>query len=147
MLMLLELGKKQIAEPWPLLLQSDSICILHTVNNKQPMFFCFLCTCCFAVTHDCRCCGSLTALLMQDVAWHTKHEHVFGSVGDDKQLIIWDTRQSGTFWVQVLHVMSLQPCQCCYYNAWCVCKHCHVYGFTMHILTVLVPHHPQNTKL
>lgn len=35
---------------------------------------------------------------MQDVAWHTKHEHVFGSVGDDKQLIIWDTRQSGKAW-------------------------------------------------
>ncbi len=30
---------------------------------------------------------------MQDVAWHSKHEYMFGSVGDDKQLIIWDTRQ------------------------------------------------------
>ncbi|DBA97075.1 TPA: Chromatin assembly complex, subunit 3 [Trebouxia sp. C0004] len=33
--------------------------------------------------------------VVEDVAWHTKHEHMFGSVGDDKQLIIWDTRQSG----------------------------------------------------
>ena len=30
----------------------------------------------------------------QDVAWHCKHEHLFGSVGDDKQLIIWDTRKA-----------------------------------------------------
>lgn len=30
---------------------------------------------------------------MQDVAWHSKHEYMFGSVGDDKQLIVWDTRQ------------------------------------------------------
>ena len=29
----------------------------------------------------------------QDVAWHNHHSHIFGSVGDDKQLIIWDTRQ------------------------------------------------------
>ena len=41
---------------------------------------------------------SVATLPMQDVAWHTKHEHVFGSVGDDKQLIIWDTRQSGNSW-------------------------------------------------
>ena len=30
---------------------------------------------------------------MQDVAWHNHNEHIFGSVGDDKQLIIWDTRK------------------------------------------------------
>ncbi len=43
----------------------------------------------------------------QDVAWHTKHEHMFGSVGDDKQLIIWDTRQSGesiTCWCTFRHI-------------------------------------------
>mmetsp|Transcript_2092 Transcript_2092/g.3133 ORF Transcript_2092/g.3133 Transcript_2092/m.3133 type:complete len:416 (-) Transcript_2092:494-1741(-) len=27
-----------------------------------------------------------------DVAWHGQHPHLFGSVGDDKQLLIWDTR-------------------------------------------------------
>ena len=27
------------------------------------------------------------------MAWHNHHPHIFGSVGDDKQLIIWDTRQ------------------------------------------------------
>jgi histone-binding protein RBBP4 len=31
--------------------------------------------------------------VVEDVAWHCKHENLFGSVGDDKQLIIWDTRQ------------------------------------------------------
>lgn len=31
-------------------------------------------------------------MVLQDVAWHSKHEYLFGSVGDDKQLIIWDTR-------------------------------------------------------
>mmetsp|Transcript_7591 Transcript_7591/g.19319 ORF Transcript_7591/g.19319 Transcript_7591/m.19319 type:complete len:424 (-) Transcript_7591:119-1390(-) len=31
--------------------------------------------------------------VVEDVAWHSKHEHMFGSVGDDKQLLIWDTRK------------------------------------------------------
>jgi len=31
--------------------------------------------------------------VVEDVAWHCKHEHMFGSVGDDKQLLLWDTRQ------------------------------------------------------
>ena len=35
----------------------------------------------------------LSWALVQDVAWHCKHEHLFGSVGDDKQLVIWDTRK------------------------------------------------------
>ena len=35
---------------------------------------------------------SVAALAWQDVAWHSKHEFMFGSVGDDKQLILWDTR-------------------------------------------------------
>lgn len=30
---------------------------------------------------------------MEDVAWHLKHEYLFGSVGDDKKLLLWDTRQ------------------------------------------------------
>ncbi|KAL3132860.1 Chromatin assembly complex, subunit 3 [Trebouxia sp. C0009 RCD-2024] len=41
--------------------------------------------------------------VVEDVAWHTKHEHVFGSVGDDKQLIIWDTRQSGVVQLHEAH--------------------------------------------
>lgn len=29
----------------------------------------------------------------QDVAWHCHHADIFGSVGDDKQLILWDVRR------------------------------------------------------
>lgn len=70
---------------------------------------------------------------MQDVAWHTKHEHVFGSVGDDKQLIIWDTRQSGTSWCLswMLRVSG---------HAVSAVTSC-MYGYSsMHILTVLILH-------
>jgi histone-binding protein RBBP4 len=31
--------------------------------------------------------------VVEDVAWHLKHEYLFGSVGDDKKLLLWDTRQ------------------------------------------------------
>ncbi|XP_031275692.1 WD-40 repeat-containing protein MSI1-like [Pistacia vera] len=33
---------------------------------------------------------------VQDVAWHMKNEHLFGSVGSDKCLSIWDLRQPGS---------------------------------------------------
>ena len=32
--------------------------------------------------------------VVEDVAWHCKHEHMFGSVGDDKSLKLWDTRKA-----------------------------------------------------
>jgi histone-binding protein RBBP4 len=31
--------------------------------------------------------------VVEDVAWHLHHESYFGSVGDDKRLLIWDIRQ------------------------------------------------------
>ena len=31
--------------------------------------------------------------VVEDVAWHSTHQHMFGSVGDDKQLLLWDTRK------------------------------------------------------
>lgn len=31
--------------------------------------------------------------VVEDVAWHSKHEHMFGSVGDDKRLLLWDIRK------------------------------------------------------
>jgi len=34
--------------------------------------------------------------VVEDVAWHSKHEHMFGSVGDDRQLLLWDTRKPST---------------------------------------------------
>jgi histone-binding protein RBBP4 len=54
------------------------------------------------VTHCCCCCWqSLEAKtiyvqhqgVIEDVAWHQHHCDIFGSVGDDKQLILWDTRK------------------------------------------------------
>uniref|UniRef100_A0A0D6QYT2 Histone-binding protein RBBP4-like N-terminal domain-containing protein n=1 Tax=Araucaria cunninghamii TaxID=56994 RepID=A0A0D6QYT2_ARACU len=33
--------------------------------------------------------------VVEDVAWHLRHEYLFGSVGDDRQLLIWDVRTSG----------------------------------------------------
>jgi len=33
--------------------------------------------------------------VVEDVAWHLHHESFFGSVGDDKRLLIWDIRQPG----------------------------------------------------
>ncbi|GAA98754.1 uncharacterized protein L969DRAFT_95076 [Mixia osmundae IAM 14324] len=33
---------------------------------------------------------------VEDVAWHQTYSNVFASVGDDKQLLLWDTRGSGT---------------------------------------------------
>jgi histone-binding protein RBBP4 len=32
--------------------------------------------------------------VVEDVAWHVQNEHLFGSVGDDRQLLVWDTRTS-----------------------------------------------------
>ncbi len=34
--------------------------------------------------------------VVEDVAWHPLHESVFGSVADDKRLMIWDTRSPTT---------------------------------------------------
>jgi histone-binding protein RBBP4 len=31
--------------------------------------------------------------VVEDVAWHVQHSHVFGSVGDDRKLLLWDTRE------------------------------------------------------
>ena len=30
--------------------------------------------------------------VVEDVAWHLRHEYLFGSVGDDHHLLIWDLR-------------------------------------------------------
>lgn len=30
--------------------------------------------------------------VVEDVAWHLRHEYLFGSVGDDRHLHIWDLR-------------------------------------------------------
>lgn len=33
--------------------------------------------------------------VVEDVAWHSLHDSIFASVGDDKKLLIWDTRTGG----------------------------------------------------
>jgi len=32
--------------------------------------------------------------VVEDVAWHLLHDSMFGSVGDDKKLMLWDTRSN-----------------------------------------------------
>eukprot|EP01114_Cavostelium_apophysatum_P011149 TRINITY_DN2533_c0_g1_i1.p1 TRINITY_DN2533_c0_g1~~TRINITY_DN2533_c0_g1_i1.p1 ORF type:complete len:421 (-),score=103.63 TRINITY_DN2533_c0_g1_i1:37-1299(-) len=34
--------------------------------------------------------------VVEDVQWHLHHEYMFGSVGDDHRLMIWDTREKDT---------------------------------------------------
>jgi histone-binding protein RBBP4 len=34
--------------------------------------------------------------VVEDVAWHVLHDSVFGSVGDDHKLMIWDTRNNSS---------------------------------------------------
>lgn len=34
--------------------------------------------------------------VVEDVAWHVLHDSVFGSVGDDHKLMIWDIRNSSS---------------------------------------------------
>lgn len=34
--------------------------------------------------------------VVEDVAWHPLHESIFGSVADDRRLMIWDTRACGS---------------------------------------------------
>ncbi|XP_063727719.1 chromatin assembly factor 1 p55 subunit-like [Symsagittifera roscoffensis] len=34
--------------------------------------------------------------VVEDVSWHLLHAHIFGSVGDDKKLLIWDSRNKGS---------------------------------------------------
>lgn len=49
--------------------------------------------------------------VVEDVAWHQHHTDIFGSVGDDKQLILWDTRkppQQGA----TLHALASSPPPC-----------------------------------
>jgi histone-binding protein RBBP4 len=33
--------------------------------------------------------------VVEDVSWHGEHPHIFGSVGDDKSLRVWDSRELG----------------------------------------------------
>lgn len=46
-----------------------------------------------------KCLDALTifsghSAVVEDVAWHLLHDSIFGSVGDDKKLMLWDTRSA-----------------------------------------------------
>lgn len=47
--------------------------------------------------------------VVEDVAWHLLHDSVFGSVGDDKKLMLWDTRaQTATRPTQIIDAHSAE---------------------------------------
>eukprot|EP00028_Trichosphaerium_sp_Am-I-7-wt_P012531 CAMPEP_0168539314 /NCGR_PEP_ID=MMETSP0405-20121227/21752_1 /TAXON_ID=498012 /ORGANISM="Trichosphaerium sp, Strain Am-I-7 wt" /LENGTH=415 /DNA_ID=CAMNT_0008568849 /DNA_START=186 /DNA_END=1433 /DNA_ORIENTATION=- len=46
--------------------------------------------------------------VVEDVAWHHTHVTFFGSVGDDKQLLLWDTRNSPAKPVHVVQAHSAE---------------------------------------
>ncbi|CAF1441354.1 unnamed protein product [Rotaria magnacalcarata] len=43
-------------------------------------------------------------MVVEDVAWHSKHPTIFGSVGDDRKMLIWDTRSNN--YAQASHVID-----------------------------------------
>ena len=49
--------------------------------------------------------------VVEDVAWHLHHNSIFGSVADDKKLMIWDIREGKTKDVS----LTLCMCICCIY--------------------------------
>ncbi|GAB2219468.1 hypothetical protein Drorol1_Dr00007104 [Drosera rotundifolia] len=56
--------------------------------------------------------------VVEDVSWHTKNENLFGSVGDDRLLIVWDLRaaepqHSFTVHEREVNYLSFNP-----YNEW-----------------------------
>ncbi|CAL0329652.1 unnamed protein product [Lupinus luteus] len=44
--------------------------------------------------------------VVEDVAWHLRHEHLFGSVGDDNYLLIWDLRTPSSAYKPVQSVVA-----------------------------------------
>jgi histone-binding protein RBBP4 len=48
----------------------------------------------YSISMICVCLVQGHVGVVEDIAWHVLHEYLFGSVGDDRQLLIWDTRTS-----------------------------------------------------
>ena len=61
---------------------------------------------------------------MEDVAWHLHHSSVFGSVADDKKLMIWDIRENKTNEVFLNWLLKLV--------VKIVAKNLSLYGFAKH---------------
>lgn len=53
---------------------------------------------------------------VQDVAWHCHHADIFGSVGDDKQLILWDVRRPPAQGVMVAAEAHTAEVNCIAFN-------------------------------
>ncbi|CAI7793922.1 unnamed protein product [Closterium sp. NIES-53] len=47
--------------------------------------------------------------VVEDVAWHCRHEYLFGSVGDDQQLLLWDLRSSAVD--KPAHAVTAHPAE------------------------------------
>ncbi|CAI5512204.1 unnamed protein product [Closterium sp. Naga37s-1] len=47
--------------------------------------------------------------VVEDVAWHCRHEYLFGSVGDDEQLLLWDLRSSAVD--KPAHAVTAHPAE------------------------------------
>lgn len=56
--------------------------------------------------------------MVEDVSWHLKNENLFGSAGDDCQLMIWDLRTNQTQQRVKAHekeVIKLEICALIYF--------------------------------
>ncbi|CAI5949353.1 unnamed protein product [Closterium sp. NIES-65] len=53
--------------------------------------------------------GSAHTGVVEDVAWHCRHEYLFGSVGDDQQLLLWDLRSSAVD--KPAHAVTAHPAE------------------------------------
>jgi histone-binding protein RBBP4 len=67
--------------------------------------------------------------VIEDVAWHQHHTDIFGSVGDDKQLILWDTRKPPREGARARrHKAGARVCACVCVcggegrSMWCACR-------------------------
>ncbi|CAF4361571.1 unnamed protein product, partial [Rotaria sp. Silwood2] len=56
------------------------------------------------------------SMIVEDVAWHCTHPTIFGSVGDDQKLMIWDTRSNN--YVKASHIIDahLDKVNCLSFN-------------------------------
>lgn len=49
--------------------------------------------------------------MVEDVSWHLKNENIFGSAGDDCQLMIWDMRTNQAENRVKAHEREVKPSQ------------------------------------
>lgn len=48
--------------------------------------------------------------VVEDVSWHLKNENLFGSVGDDCRLMIWDLRSDKPQHSVIVHEKEVNQC-------------------------------------